>query len=163
MKDIQLTPHFMLSEFTRSSTATARHIDNTPNEEHIANLRYLCEQILEPLRQHFNTPVLISSGYRCPELNKAVGGSKTSNHTYGYAADLQIPYRVVTDGSKVQDVETGKRWFTWIMDNCQFDELIWEHSTPTSNDYWIHVAIRRNVSNRQKVVTNLVKNQTNSS
>lgn len=152
MKDIQLTPHFMLSEFTRSSTATARHIDNTPNEEHIANLRYLCEQILEPLRQHFNTPVLISSGYRCPELNKAVGGSKTSNHMYGYAADLQIP-----------DITTGRERFTWIKDNCQFDELIWEHSTPTSKDYWIHVAIRRIGQNRQKVVTDLVKNRTNSS
>ena len=146
MKDIQLTPHFKLSEFTKSSTATVRHIDNTPNEEQIANLRYLCEQILEPLRQHFNTPVLISSGYRCPELNKAVGGSKTSNHMFGYAADLHIP-----------DIATGREWFTWIKDNCQFDELIWEHSTPTSNDYWIHVAIHRNGPNRQKVVHTLVK------
>ena len=80
MKDIQLTPHFKLSEFTRSSTATARHIDNSPSEEIVKNLKFLCEHILEPLRQHFNTPIIIGSGYRCPKLNAAVGGVKTSNH-----------------------------------------------------------------------------------
>lgn len=146
MNDIQLSPHFKLSEFTRSSTATARHIDNSPSEEIVKNLKFLCEHILEPLRQHFNTPIIIGSGYRCSKLNAAVGGVKTSNHQYGYAADLHLPSNAI-----------GREWFLWLMDNCQFDELIWEHSTPTSKDYWIHVAIRRNGTNRQKVVQNLTK------
>lgn len=143
---MQLTEHFKLIEFTRSSTATASHIDNTPTEEITANLKFLCEQVLEPLRQHFNCPIVIGSGYRCPALNKAVGGVKTSNHMYGYAADIHLP-----------DNETGKRWFLWMMNNLMFDELIWEKSTPTSTRYWIHVAIRRNGTNKQKEVQNLVK------
>lgn len=107
---MNLTAHFKLSEFIKSATATARHIDNTPSEEIVKNLKFLCEQILEPLRQHFNTPIIIGSGYRCPKLNAAVGGVKTSYHQYGYAADLHLPSNAI-----------GREWFLWIMDNCQFD------------------------------------------
>lgn len=146
MNDIQLSPHFKLSEFVKSSTAKARGIDNTPSQSHISNIQYLCLHILEPLRMHFNTPIIISSGYRCPLLNHAVGGVNSSNHLTGCAADLRIP-----------SIDVGRQWFLWIMDNCKFDELIWEHSTPNSKDYWIHVAIRQNTNNRQRVVQNLSK------
>ena len=86
MTDIQLTPHFKLSEFTRSDTASKYGINNTldPNNpvhaEIIANLKNLCEQVLEPLRQFFDVPIVIGSGYRCPALNKAVGGVAHSMH-----------------------------------------------------------------------------------
>lgn len=148
MKDIQLTDHFKLSEFVRSSTATARGIDNTPNEQVISNLKFLCEQVLEPLRQHFNVPIIIGSGYRCPTLNKVVGGVKNSQHQYGEAADIHIP-----------DEATGKKWFLWMMDNLKYHQLIWEKSTPTSTHHWIHVAIRQNGPNSQQVIQNLVKNK----
>lgn len=145
--DIQLSPHFKLSEFTKSPTATARHIDNTPNDEQVKNLRALCENVLEPLRQHFNCPIIIGSGYRCPTLNKAVGGSPTSQHMTGEAADIHIP-----------DEATGKRWFLWLIDNCQYHQLIWEKSTPSSTHHWIHVSYKRIGTNKHQVIQNLVKN-----
>ena len=90
MHDIQLTTHFSLSEFLKSSTASARGIDNTPSLEVVSNLQQLSIHVLEPLRAYFNTPIVVSSGYRSPALNKAVGGSATSQHMTGEAADLRI-------------------------------------------------------------------------
>ena len=162
MNDIQLTPHFRLSEFTRSATATARHIDNSldPSDpctkQIIDNLRSLCENILEPLRAAINTPsllgegrgeasIIINSGYRCPKLNKAVGGVTNSQHMTGEAADIRVP-----------DAATGNKWFLWMMDNLQFDQLIFEHNK--KGTYWIHVSYRKG-HNRQTVIRNLVKNK----
>lgn len=145
MTNVQLTPHFKLSEFTKSSTATVRKIDNTPNEQAISNLKLLCEQVLEPLRVHFNCPIIIGCGYRSPALNKAVGGVKNSQHMTGEAADIHIPNEA-----------TGKRWFVWMMDNLKFDQLIMEKSTPSSSRYWIHVSFSRTRC-RQQVIQNLVK------
>lgn len=155
MKDQQLTPHFKLSEFTRSSTASARGIDNSPTPEIIANLQYLCQEILEPLRVSFNTPITISSGYRSPTLNKVVGGVKNSNHLYGFAADIKLPTKITPCGTTVQDMDKGKSYLLFILDNCRFDELIWEHNS--KGQYWIHVAIRRNGINRQRYVPSLLK------
>lgn len=153
--DIQLSPHFKLSEFVRSSTATARGIDNTPTLDVVSNLRQLCIHVLEPLRAFANQSsplggdkrgVVISSGYRSQELNKAVGGARESNHLYGYAADIRIP-----------NMETGRTWFRWMMQNLHFDELIWERASSTSSTYWIHVAFRQGKPNRQRVVENMIK------
>lgn len=146
--DIQLSKHFKLSEFTRSATASAKKIDNTPSLEVVSNLQQLCIHVLEPLREHFNCPITISSGYRCQALNKAVGGVATSQHMTGEAADIHIP-----------DEATGKRWFVWLMDNVQFHQLIWEKSTPSSTHHWIHVAFKQNGHNAQQVIENLVKNR----
>ena len=124
MEDTYLSQHFRLSEFTRSATASARGIDNTLNKsnaEHsriINNLRALCENVLEPLRQHFNVPIRINSGYRSPALNKAVGGAKRSYHLQGRAAD--IPLR--------------RDWYAYIRDHLPHTELINEGT-------WIHVAL----------------------
>lgn len=145
MTNIQLSPHFKLSEFTKSSTATVRKIDNTPSEQVISNLKLLCEQVLEPLRKHFSCPIIIGSGYRSPALNKAVGGVKNSQHMTGEAADIHLP-----------DNATGRKWFLWMMDNLKFDQLIMEKSTPSSSRYWIHVSFSRHRC-RQQVIQNLVK------
>lgn len=145
MKDQLLTPHFKLSEFIKSSTATARKIDNTPSQEVISNLQALCQNVLEPLRVHFNCPIIIGSGYRSPALNKAVGGVANSQHMTGEAADIHLP-----------DNATGRKWFLWMMDNLKFDQLIMEKSTPTSTRYWIHVSFSRHRC-RQQVIQNLVK------
>lgn len=95
---MKLTDHFSLSEFTRSSTADRLHINNTidlsvPSGQSVfKNLKNLCEQVLEPLREHFGIPVVICSGYRCPQLNKAVGGVPNSQHLKGEAADIVLPH-----------------------------------------------------------------------
>lgn len=116
MQDIQLTEHFKLSEFTKSSIASARHIDNTLSEsnpqqaEIIANLRNLCENVLEPLRQWYGKPIVISSGYHCPALKRAVGGATTSQHMKGEAADLRIPTIKAPNRSLIQDMPTARKW-----------------------------------------------------
>ena len=142
---MKLTEHFQLDEFTRSSTATGCGIDNSPQEAHIANLKTLCEQVLEPLRLNFGVPIIISSGYRCPKLNSAVGGVINSQHTKGEAADLRIP-----------NLTTGRQWMRWIIDNLAFDQCIMEHSKNNdgTTSHWIHVSYCRQY-NRQSVISNL--------
>ena len=150
MYDIKLSPHFMLSEFTKSPTAAAKGINNTPSLTSVSNLQYLCEKVLEPLRAYANQPITINSGYRCLLLNKAIGGVSTSNHLSGYAADIKVPSNKV-----------GEEWFNWMQKNIHiFDELIMERNTPSSPTFWIHVAIRQGGTNRKKVIKNLIKTKT---
>lgn len=159
---MQLTPHFQLSEFTKSGTASKYGINNSlnPNNpkdaEIIANLKALCENVLEPLRQHFNVPIIIGSGYRCPQVNNHpdVRGATNSQHMTGQAADIHIP-----------NIATGNQWFEWMEDNLQFDQLIKEKSTKTSKSFWIHVSFCRacgeqgRTSNNRQQVKFLIKNK----
>ena len=159
MEDTYLTPHFRLSEFTRSATAQARGIDNTPTEEIASNLRHLCENVLEPLRQHFGEPITISSGYRCALVNSYVGGSKNSQHKYGEAADISLPVTSFKwhDGERHTDMDEARTWFDFLKYNTDYDQLILE----TSNhlDFWIHVSCRRDLKlNRHHVVYYMKKN-----
>ena len=85
---MKLTEHFTLEELTKSYTATQLGIDNTPSQEVVANLKALCVHILEPLRKAYGKPIIVSSGYRCPKLNKAVKGAAQSQHMLGQAADV---------------------------------------------------------------------------
>lgn len=87
---MQLSPNFSLSEFTLSQTAARRGINNDPPPAVIDALRLLCENILEPLRAAAGKPIRISSGYRSPLLNRMIGGSATSQHCFGQAADFTI-------------------------------------------------------------------------
>jgi hypothetical protein len=91
MDDRQLSPNFKLSEFLVSQTAARQGIRNVPGDAEIANLEQLCRQVLEPVRAVLRQPMFISSGFRCPELNKAVGGAVNSDHIYGRAADFTSP------------------------------------------------------------------------
>ena len=150
MTNLQLTEHFNLIEFERSSTATANGIDNSCPYQYIPVLQQLCKTILEPLRQHFGEPVIISSGYRCPTLNIRVGGVYSSQHTLGEAADIVPPY------NQRQTPYSLNEWFEWLQTNTDFDQLILEHNSQGS--YWIHVSCRKNKSkNRHQVIRNLVK------
>ncbi len=88
---MQLSEHFELAEFLVSETAARLGIDNEPTPAVVENLRRLCQSVLEPLRLKLARPVVITSGYRSPDLNRAVGGSKTSHHMQGRAADLIVP------------------------------------------------------------------------
>ena len=146
---MRLTEHFQLSEFTRSSTADKYGFKNIPSETQISNLKALCENVLEPLRQHFNVPIIIGSGYRCPQVNNHpdVRGATNSQHMTGEAADIHIP-----------DTAPGNAWFEWMEDNLLFDELIKEKSTKTSKSFWIHVSFRKDGKNRQQVKF-LIKNK----
>lgn len=88
--------YFTITELTKSATATRLKIDNTPNETVIRNLTELIEKVLDPLREAYGRPIIVTSGYRCEKLNKAVGGAPTSQHRYGQAADI----RSVSDSPK---------------------------------------------------------------
>ena len=101
--------------------------------------------MLEPLREAFDTPVIITSGYRSPPLNEAVGGVRNSQHTKGEAADiapLYLPPR--GEDSKAASLLS---WYKWIMDHCPFDQLFLERDSKGTT--WIHVSIRRDGKNRQ--------------
>ncbi|MCQ2329917.1 MAG: D-Ala-D-Ala carboxypeptidase family metallohydrolase [Paludibacteraceae bacterium] len=148
---MKLSEHFDLSEFTRSSVAERNHIDNhidlsVPSGQAVlANLKNLCEQVLEPLRQHFGVPVIISSGYRSTALNRAVGGVSTSQHQKGEAADIVLPSALSSNSSALKD------WFNWLHYNTHFDQLIWEKS---GSKTWIHVSCRLDVTlNRQQSIS----------
>lgn len=172
MNDINLSPHFRLSELTRSSTATRLGIDNTPSREQVKNLTRICEKILEPLRSHINSPaykassgclplqggggspLIISSGYRCPMLNRAVGGSTSSQHMTGEAVDIRLPTKVWPSGQVHTDKDLAREWLAWIADNCRFDQLIFE--TTNCLDYWIHVSLKAK-GNRQQVISHMLK------
>ncbi|MCF2660174.1 hypothetical protein JQM83_13410 [Parabacteroides distasonis] len=131
-----------------SSATNGSSIDEeAKNSPILANIQNLCEVVLEPLRQQVNEPVIISSGYRCPQLNRAVGGSPTSQHMTGEACDIHH-----SDPQKLRD------WFA-ILQRGEFDQLIWERSSPRSTHYWIHVSCKRDRSQNRRQVFQLVKGE----
>lgn len=126
---MQLTENFSLHEMTKSETALRKGLDNTPGTAEIENLRKLCEKVLQPVRDHFARPVKVNSGFRHPDVNRAVGGSTTSDHCKGMAADIEIP--------GVPNAELAQ----WIADNLQYRQLILEFYTPGVPDSgWVHVS-----------------------
>ena len=145
---MRITPHFTLEEFERSGTAVRLHIDNRVPAELVPNIRHLCEEVLEPLREHFNEPIFISSGYRCEELNKAVGGVRNSQHMRGEAADICPIINGRPDSTSPEARKKMREWAEWIMDNLHFDQLLREHS---GNSYWLHLSLKREGENRQQV------------
>ena len=122
---MKLSKNFSLQEMTKSQTALRRGIDNTPSPPHVSHLELRCEKVLQPLRDHFDRPVTITSGYRSPELCVAIGSTIKSQHTKGQAADFEIP--------GVSNMEVAQ----WISDNLEFDQLILECFTG-GNTGWIH-------------------------
>ena len=136
---MNLSKHFTLEEFTKSQDGQRLDIDNTPNEEDIENMKLLCENVLEIVRENLG-PVHVNSGFRGVALNKAVGGMATSQHCRGQAADIEIPGVANGDLAK------------WIEKNCNYDQLILECYTsgvPTSG--WVHVSYKS--SNRKQTLT----------
>jgi hypothetical protein len=126
---MNLSPNFSLHELTKSETALRLDLDNTPDDEATENLRLLCEKVLQPVRDHFGKGVKVNSAYRSPESNAAVGGSKTSDHCKGMAADIEIPGVANADLAQ------------WIMDNLDYTQLILEFYTPGIPDSgWVHVS-----------------------
>lgn len=126
-QNIKVGKYFTLAEMCASDTAKKKGINNEPTVEVAVNLCMLCRHILDPLREALKCPITISSGYRSPALNKAVGGVSNSQHMKGQAVDINLK----------GNIEWGKTVFGWIKKYCEFDQLIWERSGST---YWVHVS-----------------------
>ena len=139
--EMNLTKNFTLAEMTRSETALRHDMDNTPGEQEISALKLLCEKVLQPVRDHFARGVKVNSGFRHPEVNAKVGGSKTSDHCRGQAADIEIP--------GIPNAELAQ----WIKDNLDFRQLILEFYTPGIPDSgWVHVSYVAE-DNKKQVLT----------
>ena len=156
---LRLTEHFKLSEFERSAKAAELGINNTVPPQYIPVLQQLCREVLEPLRSFVGAPVVITSGYRCNQLNIRVGGAYASQHTLGEAADLRLPltsYTAWDDNRRHTDLETAHKWIDWLERNVNFDQLILE--TANGKDFWIHVSCRKNLKkNRHQIIRYLRK------
>ena len=138
---MNLTKNFTLAEMTKSETALRYDMDNTPGEKEIGNLKVLCEKVLQPVRDHYGRGVKVNSGFRHPEVNAKVGGSKTSDHCRGQAADIEIP--------GVPNAELAE----WIKNNLEFRQLILEFYTPGVPDSgWVHVSYVAE-DNKKEVLT----------
>lgn len=135
-----------MAEFTKSQTAERKGIDNTPEGEHLEAAQALFENVVQPVRDHFG-PTVINSGYRSPALNEAVGGSSTSQHCKGQAADIEVP------GTPNADLAQ------WIVDNVEFDQVILEFYTPGIPDSgWVHVSYNADGDNRKSILTAMKEN-----
>ena len=145
----QLSPNFSLHELTKSETALRLDIDNTPGEAETENLRLLCEKVLQPVRDHYGKGVKVNSGFRSSATNQATGGSKSSDHVKGQAADIEIP--------GVANAELAQ----WIMNNLEYTQLILEFYTPGIPDSgWVHVSYDPNNLKKQELTAMKVAGKT---
>ena len=136
---MKFSKNFSLTELTKSQTAERMGLDNNPSEDQTENLRLLCERVLQPVRDHFDDVVTISSGYRSEILSQKIGSSSKSQHCRGQAADFEI---FGVENNKVSD---------WIKENLMFDQLILEYYTPGEpNSGWIHVSYNRDINLNRK-------------
>lgn len=130
---MKLSKNFTYEELIASTTASNKGIDNTPTEDQVAQLKLLCEKVLQPIRDKYNHPIIITSGFRCKALNKAVGGSNTSQHMMGQAADIKCTattkaylFNLILSMIKSGEIKVG--------------QLIWEYGTKKEPN-WIHISL----------------------
>jgi hypothetical protein len=125
----QLTKNFSLAEMVKSETALRHGMENNPGPDELNNLLNLCANVLQPIRNHYQKGVKVNSGYRSPDVNAKVGGSRTSDHCRGMAADIEIP--------GVPNAELAK----WIKESLSYTQLILEFYTVGVPDSgWVHVS-----------------------
>ena len=134
-----ISKHISYKEGVYSITATRRGIDNVPNDEQLANMELIAEKVFEPLRKYVCGPIKINSFFRCPKLNKAIGGSKTSQHCKGLAIDIDDTFGVVANSDM----------YNYIKNNLDFDQLIWEFGDD-DNPNWVHVSYVSKEDNRNR-------------
>ena len=139
---MRLSKNFTMEELCRSATAERHGLKNWPkagDEEHRVreNLRYLCFDVLQPLRDYVGRPIIVNSGYRTKEVNRLVGGVKNSQPLTGEAADLRI-----------ESTKQGREWAEWIMENCDFDQMLLESN---GKSVWLHVSAKRDKSLNRRV------------
>ena len=134
-----ISKHISYKEGIRSTTADRLGIDNKPGQVELINMEVIAERIFEPLREWVGGPIRINSFYRSPKLNKAIGGSKRSQHIEGRAMDIDDTY----------GYKTNAEMFNFIKQNLDFDQMIWEFGTD-DNPNWVHVSYVSEDSNRNK-------------
>jgi len=142
-----LSKSFTLNELTKSQEALRLDINNTPNDEHIENLKILCENILQPVRDFYGMPVSVSSGYRSAALCEAIGSSSKSQHTKGQAADFEI-FGI-----------TNKDLADWIITNLDYDQCILEFWNPNEpNSGWVHCSYNSAGNRKQYLRASKINN-----
>ena len=134
-----ISKHISYKEGVYSTTAMRRAINNTPDDDQLNSMETLAEEVFEPLREYVNGPIKINSFFRCPELNKAIGGSYTSQHCKGQAIDIDDTYGKMTNAEM----------YHWIKDNLDFDQMIWEFGDD-DNPNWVHVSYVSPEKNRNR-------------
>jgi hypothetical protein len=138
---MQLSEHFTLAELTKSDTAARMGINNEPRATVIEKLVLVCENILEPVRNHYGVPFSPNSGFRCLALNREIGSSDKSQHVSGEAVDFEVP--------GISNKETA----LWVRDNCDFDQIILEfHKEEDPHSGWVHGGYRGDGKNRKSAV-----------
>ena len=143
---MKISDHISMKEALRSNTAQRLGINNMPDNETLVTMQVTAQHIFEPLRNHFNEPIYISSFYRSPELNKAIGGSTNSQHCKGEAIDIDDVYSKATNAD----------FFNYIKDRLDFDQLIWEFGDDKQPD-WVHVSYSIG-NNRRRILKALKQN-----
>lgn len=147
MQEIKMSNNFWLTEFTKSDTAVRFGIDNEPSDEEIVKLEYLCNRLLQPIRDYivqvgWGRSVTITSGFRCLELNRKLGSIDSSQHILAIAADFEV--------RGLDNLKLAK----YIRGNYEFDQLILEfHTLGDPNSGWVHVSLKETGHNRQEVLT----------
>jgi len=138
---MKLSKNLTLKEAIKSNTAIRLGIDNTPEQWEINNLRAVAENVFQPVRDHFGVPIAVSSGYRSKRLNKAIGGSKYSQHVIGEALDLD---------ADVYGKVTNAEIFNYIKNNLEWDQMIWEFGDDEEPN-WVHVSYKESGFNRKQI------------
>lgn len=128
--------YFTMTELTSSATAKRKGINNTPDAKAKAALSALVANVLDPLREKYGKPIVVTSGYRCPKLNKAVGGVARSQHTKGEAADIRCVSNSRAENKRIFDLI--------VASGLPFDQLIDEY-----NYDWVHVSFKDGANRRQ--------------
>jgi zinc D-Ala-D-Ala carboxypeptidase len=134
-----ISEHISYKEGVYSITATRRGIDNTPDDEQLINMKLIAEKIFEPLREWVSGPIKINSFFRSIKLNKAIGGSRKSQHCQGQAMDIDDTFKVVANSDM----------YEYIKNNLDFDQLIWEFGND-DNPNWLHVSYVSPEKNRNR-------------
>ena len=134
-----ISKHISYREGVRSNTATRKGIDNTPNTEQLDNMELIAEEVFEPLRAYVGGPIKINSFFRCPELNKAIGGSSKSQHCEGQAMDIDDTFGRCTNAEM----------YHFIKEHLDFDQMIWEFGDDDNPD-WVHVSYVSPEDNRNR-------------
>lgn len=137
----QISKHISYREATHSNTAKRRGLPNNPGREALKNMVAVAENIFEPLREWVGCPIKVNSFFRSARVNAAVGGSTRSQHVKGEAIDIDDVY-----GCK-----TNAEMFWWIVENTDFDQIIWEFGNSKNPD-WVHVSYKRNGQNRGRLL-----------
>jgi len=136
---MKISDHITYAEAIHSQTAKRKGIDNTPNPNQIEAMKVLAKKVFEPLREWVGGPIKVNSFFRSPELNTAIGGSKTSQHCKGQAIDIDDVY----------GYKTNSDMYHWVKENLNFDQMIWEFGTDTQPN-WIHISYVSEDNNRNR-------------